>query len=455
MNPSDKPSSVFYRSRKRVYPQAVRGEGIYLFDAGGRKYIDAVGGAVVINIGHGVQEVVKAMARQASELCFAHVGRFSNPAQEELAEKVLKMAPRGMGRIYFTSGGSEAVEMAIKIARQYHLDRGQPEKCKIISLRLANHGSTMGAFSLSGITHRKLDYQPYLVRNPQVHPPYCYRCAYDKEYPGCEMLCAREIERVINIEVPATVAAFIAEPVMGAGCPGLTPPPEYFPIVSSICEKHDVLFIADEVMTGFGRTGENFGINHWDICPDIMACGKGISGGYSPLGAVIVHGEIYDLFLDSSRDSFFMGHTYSGNPLSCAVGTAVLDYLAKHSLVERSASMGEFLWEKLLTLKTHPAVGEIRGKGLLLGVELVADRKEKKPYPPHIRFGARVAEQAFDRGLLIYEGSPSMEGYLGDNILIAPPFIISEEEVEQIVRILDDVLNKVETEQARNTSIKL
>jgi adenosylmethionine-8-amino-7-oxononanoate aminotransferase len=440
-------SGVFYRNRRRSYPVATHGEGIYLYDSEGNRYIDAVGGAVVVNIGHGVQEVVQAMAEQAAQLCFAHVGRFSNPAQEELAEKVLRMAPRGMGRVYFTSGGSEAVEMAIKIARQYHLERGQPERCKIVSLRLANHGSTMGAFALSGITHRKSDYQPYLISNPQVHPPYCYRCAYGMEYPACGLHCAHEIDRVIELEGPGTVAAFIAEPVMGAGCPGLTPPQEYFPLVHSICKKHEVLFMVDEVMTGFGRTGANFGIDHWNLCPDIIACGKGISGGYTPLGAVVVHRDIYDLFLDSARDGFFMGHTYSGNPLSCAVGSAVLSYMDKHGLVERSASMGEYLWESLLKLKAHPTVGEIRGKGLLLGIELVAERGDRKPFPAHARFGARVAEEAFRLGMLIYEGSPSMNRYLGDHILLAPPFIVTEEEVEEIVTTLDEALRRAEMEQ--------
>lgn len=445
MDTTDSGSSVFYRNRRRAYPSAVRGKGIHIYDADGKRYIDAVGGAVVVNIGHGVHEIVEAMARQAAELCFAHVGMFTNPPQEELAEKVLQMAPEGMGRVYFVSGGSEAVEMAVKIARQYHLERSQPERYKIISLRLANHGSTMGAFALSGITHRKLDYQPYFIHHPQVHPPYCYRCPYGMEYPACQLHCAHEVERVIELEGPDTVAAFIAEPVMGAGCPGLTPPPEYFPLVHSICKKHEVLFIVDEVMTGFGRTGRNFGIDHWDICPDIMACGKGISSGYSPLGAVIVRKEIYDAFLDSGRASFFLGHTYSGNPLSCAVGSAVLEYIAEHRLVERCAAMGEYLRERLTTLETHPSVAEIRGRGLLLGVELVADKKSKSPFPARVRFGARVAEEAFRLGLLIYEGSPSIEGYLGDHILLAPPFIVSQEDIEEIIAILNEALHKAET----------
>ncbi len=447
MKTADGSDGVFYRNRKKEYPLAVRGEGIYLNDADGRRYIDAVGGAVVVNIGHGVQEIVQAMAEQAGELCFAHVGAFSNPAQEGLAERVLKMAPAGMGRVYFVSGGSEAVEMGVKIARQYFVERSQPEKSKIISLRLGNHGSTMGAFSLSGITHRRAGYLPYLIPHPQVHPAYCYRCAYRKEYPACDLHCAHEVERIIELEGAETVAAFIAEPVMGAGCPGLTPPPEYFPLIQSMCKKHDVLFIADEVMTGFGRTGKNFGIDHWEVCPDIMACGKGISSGYSPLGAVIVHSDIYDLFLDSARGSFFMGHTYSGNPLSCAVGSAVLDYITEHSLVERSAVMGEYMAERLRPLEKHPTVGEIKGRGLLQGVELVADRETRRAFPAHARFGASVAEEAFRLGLFIYEGSPSMEGYLGDHILLAPPFIVTEEQVEEIVAILDTALSKTEAEQ--------
>ena len=434
---------VFYREWRKTLPMIDRGEGIYLYDRNGKKYLDGSGGPAVINIGHGVKEVIEAMMEQARKVCFPYVGHFVSEAQIELSEKVIDFAPPGMSRVYFVSGGSEATEIALKIARQYQLARGETSRVKIIGRWQGYHGATIGALSVSGHTSRRNDYQPYLLNFPHISPSYCYRCPFDKTYPECGMACAHELEKAIKQEGQNHIAAFIAEPFVGNSLGAVLPPPEYFPIIREICDRYGILFIADEVITGFGRTGKNFGIDHWNVIPDVVITGKGTGSGYTPLGAVIVHQKVYEAFEKSKRPSFFMGYTYSGNPLSCAAGLAVLRYIEKNRLVERSAQMGKYLFERFARMKELPMVGDIRGKGLLLGIELVQDKERKTPFPRSQKVAETLTDRAFQNGLILMSGAGTADGVSGDHTVVSPPFIITEKEIDELAGLLEKSIREV------------
>lgn len=297
---------IFCRDWRKSYPTIDRGEGIYLFDTHGKRYLDASGGPAVVSIGHGVcEEVIDAMVEQARRVCFPYVGHFVSEPQIELAKKIIHFAPPGMSEVYFVSGGSEATEVALKLVRQYHIEHGNLSKVKVISRWQSYHGATVGALSLSGHTPRRMDYLPYLFSFPHILPPYCYRCPFGKEYPSCDIYCAYDLERTIKREGKESIAAFIAEPIIGNTVGAAVPPPEYFPIIKEICNRYGILLVVDEVITGFGRTGRNFGIDHWGIVPDLIITGKGMSSGYTPLGAVIIHEDVYDVFMKSKRSTFF------------------------------------------------------------------------------------------------------------------------------------------------------
>lgn len=434
---------VFYRDRSKVLPVIDRAEGIYIFDREGKKYLDGSGGPAVVNIGHGVKEVIDAMMAQARKVCFPYVGHFVSEAQIELAKKIVEFAPRGMSRVYFISGGSEATEIAIKIARQYHLGRGEPSRVKIIGRWQAYHGATIGALSVSGHTSRRNDYQPYMLNFPHIPPAYCYRCPFGMALSNCGLPCAYELEKTIKQEGKDHIAAFIAEPFVGNSLGAVEPPQEYFRIIKEICDRYGILFIADEVITGFGRTGKNFGIDHWGVTPDVITTGKGTGSGYTPLGAVIVHEKVYEVFEKSERPAFFMGYTYSGNPLSCAAGLAVMNYIEKNQLVERSARMGNYLFEKIARFKDLPIVGDIRGKGLLLGIEFVKDKKRKTPFPRSQKISETLTERAFLNGLILMSGTGTADGVSGDHTVISPPFIITEKEIDELTNILEKTLREV------------
>jgi adenosylmethionine-8-amino-7-oxononanoate aminotransferase len=432
---------VFYRDYRKSYPIVDRGEGVYLFDVKGKKYIDASGGPFVVNIGHGVPEIIAAMEEQARKVCFPYAGNFASEAQVELAEEVIQFCPPGMSRVYFVSGGSEANEVALKLARQYHLERGEPSRVKIIGRWQGYHGATLAALAMGGHTHYRKDYLPYMMNFPHIHAPYCYRCRFGREYPSCGIVCAQELEKTIINEGKETIAAVISEPVTGSSLGALAPVPEYFPIIREICDRYGVLLIVDEVITGFGRTGKNFGIEHWGVVPDMIVTGKGISSGYTPLGATIVHEKIFDVFTRSKRSSFFLGYTYAGNPLSCAVGLAVLRYLKEKKLVERAAQMGARLFGQLEGLKKIPIVGDIRGKGLLLGIELVQDA-QKNPFPRSRKLAESIVRKAFAKGVILLPGHGLEGGVVGDLLMLAPPFIIREEEIKRVFDVLDVLIRE-------------
>jgi adenosylmethionine-8-amino-7-oxononanoate aminotransferase len=434
---------VFYRDWRKTLPMIDRGEGIYLYDRQGKKYLDGSGGPAVINIGHGVKEVIEAMMAQARKVCFPYVGHFISEAQVELSKKVVEFAPPGMGRVYFVSGGSEATEIAIKIARQYHLGRGEPSRVKIIGRWQGYHGATIGALSVSGHTSRRNDYQPYLLNFPHIPPAYCYRCAFGMALPTCALACAHELEKAILQEGKDHIAAFIAEPIVGNSLGAVDPPPDYFRVIREICDRYGILFIADEVITGFGRTGRNFGIDHWGVIPDVITTGKGTGSGYTPLGAVLIHQKVYEVFEKSERPAFFMGYTYSGNPLSCATGLAVLRYIENNRLVDRSARMGKYLFERFARLKDLPMVGDIRGKGLLLGIEFVQDKQRKTPFPRSRKVSETITDRAFQNGLILMSGTGTADGVSGDHTVVSPPFIITEKEIDELAALLEKTIREV------------
>ena len=327
---------LFHRVRKDRWLRVARGEGCWLYGDDGRAWLDACAGVHVVNIGHGVPEIAEAMEAQARKVAFTY-SRFLTEPQVDLADRIAAMTPGDLNRVFFVSGGSEATESAMKIARKYHLETGHPGKHRVVSRWQSWHGNTVGALSMSGRSPWRRDYAPYLLDFPHIRPCYPYRCPYCRD--ECALTCAEDLERVILQEGVETIAAFIAEPILGTSCAGLTPPPDYFRTIREICDRHDVLMIADEVVTGFGRTGVDFGFQHFDVVPDILATGKGLSSGYTPIAATVVSDRIYDAIYER-QDHYVHGHTYGGNPLSCAVALAVQDYVAAHDLVDRCRRMG-------------------------------------------------------------------------------------------------------------------
>jgi adenosylmethionine-8-amino-7-oxononanoate aminotransferase len=436
---------VFYRNPKKFYPTVASGEGIYIIDTAGKRYIDGSGGAVVASIGHGVPEVREAMLAQASQIAFSHGSQFTSRAAVELAGKLVGMAPAGLERVYYLSGGSEAVETAVKMARQYQVDRGKASKYKVVSRWSSYHGNTLGALALSGHTGRRRLYQPLIQHTPHIAPAYCYRCPFGRSPESCALECAEELEKCILYEGPDSVSAFIAEPVVGATAGAVVPRDGYFQRIREICEAFDVLLIVDEVMTGIGRTGRNFGIEHWGVVPDMIACAKGLAGGYSPLFCVLATEEVHRTIKEGTG-TFIHGHTYSQNPLSCAIGLAVIDYIERHGLVARCQEMGEYLFEALQSLGELPMVGDIRGLGLFAGIEVVRDKAAKTPFDPSLKVNARLAARAFDNGLIVYPGSGGADGVHGDHVLLAPPFIIGREQIDQLVGILKQSIEEVSRE---------
>jgi adenosylmethionine-8-amino-7-oxononanoate aminotransferase len=445
-----------FRDFKRTYPVITRGKGVFLYDQAGREYLDAVGGIAVVNVGHGVPEIITAMTEQAQRVAFVHGGSFANEPAMALAQELATWTPTGLRHVMLLAGGSEATETAMKLARQYHVERGKAGKYRVISRWISYHGNTIGALSMSGRTAWRGEFVPYLQNFPKIHPPYCYRCPYGKTYPSCQIACADDLERVIRLEGPDSIAAFIAEPVIGTSATGVTPPPEYYPRIREICDTHDVLFIADEVITGVGRTGKNFGIEHWGVIPDMITTGKALSSGYAPLAAVILRDRVYDAIAAGSGRTT-QGFTYSGHPLSAAVGLAVLRYLKAHDLVANASRIGRLLLQRLETLKRFPIVGDVRGTGLILGVEFVADQATKRPFPPSAGVTSRIVDAMLEEGVVVVPGMSGMiDGVAGDHIQISPPYIFTEANVEQLVGALEkaiqDVMREVGRPRGRNHS---
>ena len=442
-------STVFPRSFRKTYPEAVRAEDCYIFTADGRKILDACGGAAVVSIGHGVASVANAIADQARSVAYVHSSQFANYPSRELAIILLGLAPGnfrespdGSGRVLFTSGGSEATETALKLCRQFFLERGEPSRTKFISRAQSYHGATLGALALSGNVKRRAPFAPLLPESHHIAPCYCYRCPLHLQYPSCGVACADELEKKIRELGPENVAAFFVEPISGATLGAAVPPPEYLPRIAEMCRRHGILLVADEVMTGMGRTGKNFAVDHWNVEPDIILVGKGIASGYAPLGAVVVSGKIASA-IERGSGAFLHGFTYSAHPVSAAAGVAVLDYIAEKNLFSRVPFAGLELLRALEPLRELPIVGDIRGAGLLLGIEFVRDKKTREPFDPALNIASRICEAALRHGVLTYPIQGCADGPRGDHILLAPPFIISSNEIRELASTLHASISEV------------
>lgn len=436
---------IFHRVITDNWPQISHSKDCYLYAEDGRAYLDACAGVHVVSIGHGVPEIAEVMQEQANKVCFTYA-RFLTQPQIDLADTIAAMTPGDINRVFFVSGGSESTEAALKIARKYHVETGHPKKYKVITRWQSWHGNTIGALSMSGRSTWREDYVPYLLDFPHITFPHPNHCPYCQDRPACTLSCAEELERVIKQEGSEYIAAFIAEPIPGTSCCGLMPPPDYFPTIRAICDRYNILLIIDEVVTGYGRTGRNFGIEHWDVIPDILATGKGLSSGYTPIAATLVRDEIYD-GIYQKQNHYVHGHTYGGNPLSCAVALAVQNYIQDRNLVARSAQMGDLLLEKMQPLMDSPIVSAVRGKGLLVGVEFAKDKATHAPFDPAQGVAAEVVNRAFAKGVLVMPGAPGLiDGVSGDHIAISPPFTISEEQVAEIAQVIAAVVGEMEQE---------
>lgn len=426
-----------------TYPVIDYGKGIYLFDMEGKKYLDAASGAVTANIGHGVSEIIEAMNEQAKKVSFVYRSQFTSEAAEALAVKLAGMLSGDLNWCFFVNSGSEATETAMKMAIQYWQEKGVQTKMKVLSRWVSYHGITLGALSMSGHTVRRTRFVPLLEEFPVINPPYCYRCPYNLEAPNCGYLCAHELETAINRIGADQIAAFIAEPVIGAAGGAIAPPKDYYKIIKKICEEHDILFIADEVMTGCGRTGTMLACEQWGISPDIVALGKGMGAGYAPIAAAIVTEKVIEPILAGTK-AVMSGHTLSANPQSCAAALAVLEYLEKNHIIQEVEIKGVYLHEQLEKLTAlFPFIGDVRGKGLLLGIEFVQDADSKTPFPRNARLTQRIVEVAKEKGLLVYPAGAGIDGINGDSIIISPPLTITKKEIEELVHLLKETFEEL------------
>lgn len=427
-------SHVFHRAPKVNMPTAVKGDGIYIIDDQGKRYLDGSGGAAVSCLGHSDPDVIAAIKGQVDEIAFAHSGFFTSGPAEALADFLVARAPGDMRAVYMLSGGSEAVEAALKMARQYHLENNEPDRARFIARRQSYHGNTLGALSVGGNVWRREPYAPLLTDVSLIAPCYAYRDQADgesEEEYGVRV--ANELEAEIQRLGPGNVAAFIAETVGGATAGVIPPVKGYFKRIREICDEHGVVLILDEVMSGMGRTGTLFACEQDGIAPDIVCIAKGLGAGYQPIGATMVTDKIYSAFLNGSG-AFQHGHTYMGHPTACAAALAVHQKIERLNLLDNVQKQGEALTEKLhARFGNNPHVGDIRGRGLFRGIEFVADRLTKEPFDPSHKFNARLKKHAFDAGLVCYPGGATADGVRGDHVLLAPPFIITDSQLDELV----------------------
>lgn len=426
---------AFPRNFKTKYLEADHGEGVYIYDKSGKKYLDGCCGALISNLGHCLPEVIEAVKAQYGKIEFAHPSRWHCDIVEEAAAAVAETAPGDLDQVWFVSGGSEAIESAVKLSRQYFVERDGAATSKHLTLGRWNsyHGSTIGTMAIAGSMERRRVFAPLFRESPKAAAAYCYRCPFHAEYPSCGCMCAKDVEHQIKVIGPQYITSFIAEPLVGSTVGAIVPPDEYWPMVREICTKYDILLIADEVMTGCGRTGKNFAVNHWDVVPDIIATAKGLAAGYVPTGGIIAKTSIVEA-LKNGSGSFMHGHTYNGNPMSAAAVVAVFKYMKEHNVVANAAKMGERLGEGLKKIgAANPMVGDVRGKGLMWGFELVKDKATKEPFEKKLGASALATKECIEEGLIIYPGSGQVEGLAGDNFLIAPPLIINEAQVDELL----------------------
>ena len=441
-DPATSGSHVFYRKLTRRYPRIVRGEGCYLFDDAGRRYLDACGGAFVVSVGHGVAEIAAAVGDQARTLGYVNGTAFTHDPVEELAAEIARLSPGDLELVYPLGSGSEAVEAALKLARQYWVETGRREKRKLLALAPSYHGNTLLALSASDRPHYSALFKDWMVEVVRVPAPYPYRCGCRGTPPYCAVCSGAAVEEAIVQAGPDSVAALIAEPVGGSSTGASVPPPGYWERVREACKRHEVLLIADEVLTGAGRTGTWSALEPYRVVPDIMTLGKGIAGGYVPLSAVVTTRAMADVL---ARGSGALAHaqTFSHHPVLCAAGVATLRLLRERRLIERCAEMGRVLHRRLAGLRDLPFVGDVRGRGLLAGIEFVADPETREPLPRSAAFAETFTQAALDAGLVVWPNVGHADGRNGDLVMLAPPFVVTEDQIDEIVELFTRALRDV------------
>jgi len=446
---------VFHRDFRKQYPIIERADGVWLHDTDGKRYLDASSGAIAVNLGHGVKEIVQAMADQAAQAAFVHTLRFETQVLHELAREIVGMCPPGLERVYFTSGGSEANESALKLARQHHRDQGKADKHIAIGRWQSYHGNTLGALAVGGDIKRRKAYASMLPPTAHVHSPFCARCPFGLTYEACQrdgLGCVKSLEQLILEVGPENISAFICEPIVGSQQGAVVPPKEYLPLVRDLCNRYDIVMIVDEVMTGFGRSGENFAIEHFGVTPDILTFGKGVSSGYAPLGGMVVHHKMVDSLIEHGEGRMIHGYTYSGHPVSVAAGLAAVRYYQENKVLDNCRRQGDYLMQQLQQLKGEfRTIGDIHGRGLLIGLELVSDRTNGQMFPPGSGAAERLNAIAMERGAVFYPGSGAVDGFRGEHLLIGPPLSIQREEVDYLVRVLRESFTYFETQSQRQT----
>jgi adenosylmethionine-8-amino-7-oxononanoate aminotransferase len=433
---------ILHRAANAKMPVAVGGQGVELFDADGRSYLDASGGAAVSCLGHGHPDVLAALHKQLDMIAYAHTGFFTTEIAEQLADRLVEDAPAGLDHVYLVSGGSEAVEAALKMARQYFVEKGEPQRRHVIARRQSYHGNTLGALATGGNAWRRAQFAPLLIETHHIDPCYAYRRQAQGEADlAYAARAAQQLEDKI-LELGADqVIAFVAETVVGATAGAVPPVANYFNRIRAICDRYSVLLILDEVMCGMGRTGTLYACQQEGISPDLMAIAKGLGGGYQPVGAVLLSKEIFEAF--SAGSGFFQhGHTYTGHPMAAAAGLAVQEVIRRDGLLANVVAMGGYLQRRLeARFANHHHVGDIRGRGLFRGVEFVADRSSKDPFDPALKLNARIKREGMARGLMVYPMGGTIDGVRGDHVLLAPPFIVNERHVDAIVERLGDAVD--------------
>ncbi|TMW73517.1 aspartate aminotransferase family protein [Alteribacter natronophilus] len=428
------------------YPQAAYGKGIYLYDTEGNEYLDGSSGAVTAGIGHGVLEIADVMKEQAEKVSFVYRSQFTNEPAEKLAAKLKEWAPGDVNWSFFVNSGSEAAETALKVAIQYWQEKGKKTKTKVLSRWMSYHGITLGALSMSGHLGRRERFSTLLEDFPVLEPPYCYRCPFNRTFPECSLHCASELETAIRRVGAENIAAFIAEPVIGAAGAAIVPPDGYYQAVMDICRRNDILFIADEVMSGIGRCGSRFAIEHWGVTPDIIVLGKGLGAGYAPIAAAMISDRVMEPIFKGSG-LIMSGHTYSANPQSAAVALEVLEYMEVHKLVEKAKENGVYMKERLRELQQkYPIIGDVRGRGMLTGVEFVSNIFNKLPFSREVHVSRTIIDRAMKNGLIVYPASAGADGLNGDAVIIAPPLVIKKEEIDKLAAIFEATVKEVQDE---------
>jgi adenosylmethionine-8-amino-7-oxononanoate aminotransferase len=433
---------ILHRSPNAVMPVAVSGSGVEIVDTKGRRYLDASGGAAVSCLGHGHPDVVAAMRKQLDTIAYAHTAFFTTEVAERLADRLIEDAPPGLSHVYLVSGGSEAIEAALKMARQYFVEIGQPERRHIIARRQSYHGNTLGALAVGGNAWRRAQFEPLLIKTHHIDPCYAYRMQREGESDADYAARAAQALEDKIVEVgPDRVIAFVAETVVGATAGAVPPVGDYFRRIRAICDRYGVLLILDEVMCGMGRTGTLHACEQEGVAPDLMAVAKGLGGGYQPIGAVMLTKRIAEAFANGSG-AFQHGHTYMGHPMAAAAALAVQDVIRRDGLLANVVGMGARLERRLKErFGQHPFVGDIRGRGLFWALELVSDRASKRPFDPAAKLYARVKREAMALGLMVYPMGGTIDGVTGDHVLLAPPFIIEGSQVDAIVERLGQALD--------------